>query len=94
MIIVSSCPSPYPIGGLVNLLDFKNLADCRNYLKKSKIILQKGGEKIDTKISKGKNVQYIPKSEDDRHGVTHGSLVQAEKTYEAETISHFLKKYE
>lgn len=91
-IITASCPAPYPAKNLVNLLSFENWKDCRDILQKSKIIFAKG-DKIDCKKSKGKIQLFIPKSEDDVHGVTHGSLAgKSQKAYERENLAHFLKK--
>ena len=76
-------------------LGFDDFKETKQYLRECQIRLTKDGKSVDTRNSKGKVVQYVVKSKDDQHGITHGSLgVQSgDKAQEAETISHFLKKY-
>jgi len=91
----SFCPQPFPIELVKQSLGFDDFKETTEYLRECQIRLTKDGKNIDTRNSKGKVVQYVVKSKDDQHGITHGSLgVQSgDKAQEAETISHFLKKY-
>jgi len=89
------CPQPFPISEVKVLLGFDKLKELKEYLLECNVVLTQDKTKIDTRKSKGKVTQYVAKSRDDEHGITHGSLgVQgADKQQDAETISHFLKRY-
>lgn len=94
IICSSFCPQPYPVAKIQTVLGFNSLGQARSYLRQCGIKL-KDSSKIDTVKSKGKVVEYVAKNRDNEHGITHGSLgvQQGDKQQDADSISHFLKKY-
>ena len=74
-LLASNHGQPYPVSKITEFLGFGSVEECLFYLKESNVMLTKDRKKMDVKKSKGKVKEYVPKSVDDQHGVTHGSLV-------------------
>ena len=83
----------YPVSRFKNLCLFKNIKECKQYLKDChcNLIKIENEWQIDCKSSKPNIIEYIPKAKDDATGVTHGSVYH-DKQIDSSTISNFLIK--
>ncbi|ETO24642.1 hypothetical protein RFI_12513, partial [Reticulomyxa filosa] len=83
----------YSVEAITEILGFENKTQCMDYLNQSGIKLKhvQSLDWIDCKLSRATLREFIPKSNDDKLGITHGSLYH-EKESEKCTLEKFLLK--
>eukprot|EP01083_Nonionella_stella_P003179 9063_1 len=95
-ISVSYCPSMYPIKQLAKTIGFGSQRECVEYLRNTGCVLHGAKKKnaqlmLNCKASRGKIKEFVPKSEDDELGVTHGSVYH-DKNQDENSIAKFMRK--
>jgi len=83
----------YSVEKLAQTLGFDNKTQCVEYLKQSGIRFKNSSrfDWVDCKTSKTTIREFIPKSNDDQLGVTHGSLY-LDKESQKSSLQNFLRK--